>query len=60
MSITGSDEKSPYFTVSEYALNHKLHPMTVYRLVAAGELEAERFGRAIRIPAGTVPRSGNS
>jgi excisionase family DNA binding protein len=42
-----------YETVAEYANRHKLSPITVYRLIAAGELEAERFGRAIRIPSGS-------
>jgi len=44
-----------YQTVSEYAESRKLHPMTVYRLIADGRLEAERYGRAIRIPSDAMP-----
>jgi excisionase family DNA binding protein len=54
MPTTGSEDRS-YRTVAEFAESRHLHPMTVYRMVAAGELEAERFGRAIRIPADAVP-----
>jgi excisionase family DNA binding protein len=59
MPSTGSDDK-PYLTVREYAESRRLNPVTVYRLVADGRLEAERYGRAIRIPAGTTPTAGDS
>jgi len=36
-------------TVSEAAELLKLNPMTVYRMVRAGQLPAVRFGRTVRI-----------
>ena len=47
-----------YQTVSQYAESRKLHPMTVYRLIADGRLEVERYGRAIRILRDAVPEAG--
>jgi len=50
----GTDEPS-YQTVAEYAESRKLNPMTVYRLIADGRLQVERYGRAIRIPSDAMP-----
>ena len=41
----------PSFKVAEYAAANKLNKATIYRMIARGELEVIRFGRAIRIPA---------
>jgi len=38
-----------YLTVGEFAESRRIHPMTVYRLVANGEIPAERIGHSIRI-----------
>ncbi len=38
-----------YLTVGEFAESRRIHPMTVYRLVASGEIPAERIGHSIRI-----------
>ena len=39
-----------YLTVLEVATVLRLSKMTVYRLVATGELKAVKIGRSIRIP----------
>lgn len=55
MSPSESSERS-FQTVAEYAKSRKLHPQTVYQLIADGLLEVERYGRAIRIPSDATPR----
>jgi excisionase family DNA binding protein len=57
MSVAGSTE---YLTVAQYAETRQINRFTVYRLVADGRLAAERYGRAIRIPADAVPSDGAS
>ncbi len=37
------------YTVDEVAVQLRLHPLTVYRAVKDGRLEALRIGRSIRI-----------
>ena len=41
-------------TVAEVATLLRVSKMSVYRLIHAGELEAVRFGRSFRVPAGAV------
>jgi len=43
-----------FLTVAEVAELMRVSPMTVYRLVQAGELPAVRFGRSYRIPESAV------
>lgn len=40
---------STLYTVDEIAAQLRLHPLTVYRAVKDGRLEAFRIGRSIRI-----------
>lgn len=40
-----------YMKVKDYAKATQVSPWTIYRLVERDEIEFERFGRAIRIPA---------
>lgn len=44
------DEKPTLLTVSEVADMLGVSTMTVYRLVASGEIPAVRIGRCVRIP----------
>lgn len=39
-----------FLTVREVAAKLRLSNMTVYRLVAAGDIESVRIGRSFRIP----------
>jgi excisionase family DNA binding protein len=41
---------STVYTVEEVAAHLKLRPITIYRAVSAGRLDALRIGRQIRIP----------
>jgi len=43
-----------FLTVAEVASLMRVSPMTVYRMVQAGELPAIRFGRSYRIPEAAV------
>ena len=42
--------QKPVFTFAEAAALLSLHPLTLRRSAARGELEIVRFGRAVRIP----------
>ena len=44
------NEPRPTHRVQELARAIRLHPITVYRLIADGEIRAVRIGHAIRIP----------
>jgi excisionase family DNA binding protein len=44
------------FTVDELAAYLQLHPVTVRRLIASGDLRVVRFGRSIRITEDEVGR----
>jgi excisionase family DNA binding protein len=44
------------FTVDELAAWLQLHPVTVRRLIASGDLRVVRFGRSIRIAEDEVAR----
>jgi excisionase family DNA binding protein len=58
----------PFLKVREMAALARVSPMTIYRLIRAGELEAIRVGRSFRIPesaarsylAGGRPGSGDA
>ncbi|HBX81652.1 MAG: helix-turn-helix domain-containing protein [Propionibacteriaceae bacterium] len=43
-------DRTRFLKVQEVATLLRLSRMSVYRLVHAGEIEAVRFGRTIRIP----------
>ena len=43
-------ERTPYLTVAEAAKLLRVHPQTVYRMVADGEIPHIAAGRKIRIP----------
>jgi excisionase family DNA binding protein len=44
------DTQPRYMTVNEVAHRFNLHPVSVYRLIKAGELKAMRLGtRALRV-----------
>ncbi|MDR2567304.1 MAG: helix-turn-helix domain-containing protein [Bifidobacteriaceae bacterium] len=45
------DSKPAFLTVSEVAETLRVSDMTIYRLIAAGELRALKVGRSYRIPA---------
>lgn len=45
-----------YLTVREYADRLRVNRVTVYRRIKAGEIEAERVGRSIRIPVAATAR----
>ena len=42
--------EKPVFTFPEAAALLSLHPLTLRRMAARGEIEVVRFGRAVRIP----------
>ena len=42
--------QKPVFTFPEAAALLSLHPLTLRRMAARGELEVVRFGRSVRIP----------
>ncbi len=43
-----------FLKVSEVAALLRVSRMSVYRLIHAGELEAQRFGRSFRVPEAAV------
>ncbi|MDR2252962.1 MAG: helix-turn-helix domain-containing protein [Bifidobacteriaceae bacterium] len=45
------EEKKAFLTVSEVAQTLRVSDMTIYRLVASGEIRALKVGRSYRIPA---------
>lgn len=44
----------PFYTVKALAERLSVKPLTIYRLVADGKLQAVRIGRAIRFEPGAV------
>jgi excisionase family DNA binding protein len=48
--------QKPVFTFAEAAALLSLHPLTLRRIAARGELEVVRFGRAVRIPRDALER----
>lgn len=42
--------KEQFFTVQEVAAHLRVAPMTIYRLIHAGELRSVRVGRSFRVP----------
>ena len=44
------------YSVKEYAKLANIHPLTVYKLVTKGDIEAIRIGRSIRIPHREIER----
>jgi excisionase family DNA binding protein len=48
MALTTATEP---LTVAEFAERWRVHPVSVYRWIAAGQLEHVRLGGVIRIPA---------
>jgi excisionase family DNA binding protein len=48
--------QKPVFTFAEAAALLSLHPLTLRRMAARGELEVVRFGRAVRIPRDALTR----
>ena len=56
-AAAGGDTRRDYYLVGELAKMWRLDPSTVYRMIYAGRLGAERHGphgKAIRVPAGAV------
>ena len=49
-----SQSKLEFYTVPEVAKRLRVSPMTVYRAVHNGELQAARIGRSIRIPRAAI------
>jgi excisionase family DNA binding protein len=45
------DPKPAFLTVSEVAQTLRVSDMTIYRLIASGDLRALKVGRSYRIPA---------
>ncbi|MDR2378925.1 MAG: helix-turn-helix domain-containing protein [Bifidobacteriaceae bacterium] len=45
------DPKPAFLTVAEVAATLRVSDMTIYRLIAGGELRALKVGRSYRIPA---------
>lgn len=43
-----------YLTIAEVAAAMRLSRMTVYRMVRAGTLAADRFGKSYRVPESAV------
>jgi len=43
-----------YLTIAEVAAALRLSKMTVYRMVRAGTLAADRFGKSYRVPESAV------
>jgi excisionase family DNA binding protein len=52
MSITNLP--TAYLTIAEVAAALRLSKMTVYRMVRAGTLAADRFGKSYRVPESAV------
>jgi excisionase family DNA binding protein len=52
MSITNLP--TAYLTIAEVAAALRLSKMTVYRMVRAGTLSADRFGKSYRVPESAV------
>jgi excisionase family DNA binding protein len=56
MPMPTNDEWPELVTVKEVARVTRLSPMTIYRLVRDGTLDATRAGRSIRVHADSVRR----
>ena len=52
--MTTTQEKKPYYTISEYAEIMNLTPMTVYNHVRSGDISAIRVGKSWRIPCSSL------
>lgn len=46
--------RTAYLTIAEVAAALRLSRMTVYRMVRAGTLVADRFGKSYRVPESAV------
>lgn len=46
--------RTTYLTIAEVAAAMRLSRMTVYRMVRAGTLAADRFGKSYRVPESAV------
>ncbi len=53
-------ENVSFLTVTEVANMLRVSRMSVYRMINAGDLEAARFGRSVRIPTSAVAQLLNS
>lgn len=56
MTATDTTDDATPLRPSQVATRLGVHVDTVYRAVAAGEIDAFRVGTAVRIPAGEVDR----
>lgn len=49
LRLTGGNPQHPFLTVAEVAGILRVSRMTVYRRIDAGEIEAIRVGRTVRV-----------
>jgi excisionase family DNA binding protein len=52
--MSNANLHTAYLTIAEVAAAMRLSRMTVYRMVRAGTLAADRFGKSYRVPESAV------